>query len=480
MTSRPKVVTDADTTVIPPESCSHRKYLLLNNIKSILVLGAESALGMTSEAETSTGFRSGVFRRNYLSSRRHVMIKKILTVLLIEDSPEYAELVQRWLTPTDDVEFVLNWTDSLMTGLSRLAKGGVDVILLDLGLPDSRGLKTFTTAQMHAPGVPIVVLSGGDTHSLALQMVQQGAQDHIVKSTSSSELLIKALQYAVVRSAQKTSEEIASDQRTVIGVMGAKGGVGATTFACNLAVELRRQTDQATLLADLDVNSGLVSFFMNTEAEHSILDAAVNIQRLDVSLWDGIVSHGPSGVDIVRSPNLLGSDNPDVRNIPAVLGVIRRFYRWTVLDLGRVTALSISLLDKVNELYLVTTVSVSALHEAKRTIGALIKAGLKTDCIRPIVNQVGTVQEVSQTELGHLFGVPVYASLPGAARELEHAWVEGKLLGANSDYRARIAGLARKTAGLAEEMSGGTVAHLLSFAGKFRRNIKDVAAATLT
>ena len=128
------------------------------------------------------------------------MIKKILTVLLIEDSPEYAELVQRWLSPQNDIEFVLNWTNSLMAGLNRLEKGGVDAILLDLGLPDSHGTATFTTAKMHASGVPIVILSGSDTESLALHMVQQGAQDYIIKSACDSKLLVKALQYAVGRS----------------------------------------------------------------------------------------------------------------------------------------------------------------------------------------------------------------------------------------------------------------------------------------
>jgi Flp pilus assembly CpaE family ATPase len=408
------------------------------------------------------------------------VIKNVLTVLLIEDSPEYAELVQRWLSPKNDVEFILNWTDSLGAGLDRLERGGVDAILLDLGLPDSQGLGTFTTANIRASGVPIIVLSGGDTESLALQMIQQGAQDYIVKSACNSDVLIKTLQYAVGRSSQKVmaDEETASGQGTVIGVMGAKGGVGATTFACNLAVELRRQADQATLLVDLDVNAGLVNFLMSTEAEYSILDAVANLHRLDLSCWDGIVAHGPGGVDIVQSPNLLGVDNADVRKIHHVLAPIRSFYRWTVLDLGRMTGLSLSLLDKVSELYLVTTESVPALYEAKRAIGALLEAGFEPDRLRIIVNQVSTTLGFSGSELGRLFGVPVFAKLPGAAQELHEACTQRKLLAASCDYRLQVARLARKVAGLPEEISGGAVSQLRSFAGKFRKNHKDAAVTT--
>jgi Flp pilus assembly CpaE family ATPase len=263
--------------------------------------------------------------------------------------------------------------------------------------------------------------------------------------------------------------------------MGAKGGVGVITFACNLALELRRQIDQRALVADLDFNAGLVSFLMKTGAEHSIIDAVANVHRLDHSFWNGIVARGRGGVDIMPSPNLLGADSAGVDGIQDVLALIRSFYRWTVLDLGRVASLSLNLLDQVSELYLVTTVSVAALHEAKRTISVLMRAGLEPDRLRLIVNQVGTV-EVSGSELGLLFGVPVHARQPGAARELDDACAKGQSLGANSDYLARIASLAQEMNGLPgppkTETPGVPVAESGLFADKFRGNNEDVAKAT--
>lgn len=125
------------------------------------------------------------------------MTNKTLTVLLIEDSLEYVELIRRWLSTKSDIQFVLDWASSLSAGLTRLAKGGVDAILLDLGLPDSRGPGTFDAVKTRASGVPIVILSAEDTESLALQMVQQGAQDYIIKSACSRDQLVKALRYAV-------------------------------------------------------------------------------------------------------------------------------------------------------------------------------------------------------------------------------------------------------------------------------------------
>ena len=89
------------------------------------------------------------------------MINKTLTVLLIEDSQAYAELVHKWLTPTADIAFVLHWADSLHQGLESLSSKAPDVILLDLGLPDSDGSETFQTVKIYSQNIPIIVLSSG-------------------------------------------------------------------------------------------------------------------------------------------------------------------------------------------------------------------------------------------------------------------------------------------------------------------------------
>jgi Flp pilus assembly CpaE family ATPase len=396
-------------------------------------------------------------------------LKKTLTVLLIEDSPDYAALVQQWLSVRTDIGFVLNWTDSLQAGLNRLKNGAIDVILLDLGLPDSNGLETFTRTKLQAFGVPMILLSGDDREQLALQMVQDGAQDYIVKGTCTGDLLAKAIQYAVVRTsshAEKSMSDGLHDQATVIGVLGAKGGVGTTTIACNMAVELRRQTNAKTLLADLDLDGGTVGFLMSAESEYSVLDAVNNVDRLDASCWEGLVAHCPGEVDVLRSPSLPGIAEPDSETLRQVFTMTRKLYRWMVIDLGRPCRFSLNMLDKVTELFLVTTTSVPALYEAKRSIDTLRRAGFEGDRLRLIVNQISRTQEFSGSELDRLFGVPVYAKFSAAGQELHDACVQRKLPGKNSDFRVQMAGLARKMAGLPAEKSKSRVSQMFSFSEK--------------
>jgi pilus assembly protein CpaE len=394
-------------------------------------------------------------------------MKKTLTVLLIEDSADYAALVQQWLSVRTDITYIVKRSESLRAGLTRLREGGIDVVLLDLGLPDSEGLETFTKIKRDASGVPVILLSADHSEQLALQTVLDGAQDFIPKGTCSSDSLAKAIQYAVVRAAHhaETTGELPADRGTVIGVIGAQGGVGTTTIACNLAVELRRQTSKKTLLADLDLDGGMVGFLMDAESKYSVLDAVRNVDRIDASFWEGLVAHCSGDLDVLLSPSLPGVGEPDAAAIQHVLGMVRTLYSWMVVDLGRPNGFSLGLLDSVTDLVLVTTTSVPALHEAKRAIAALRIIGFEKNRLKVVVNQISKTQKLSGAQLDGLFGVPVFANFPTATQELHDACVQKKLLDRNSDFNIHMAGMARKIAGIPEQ-SRSRVSKMFSFSEK--------------
>ncbi len=123
----------------------------------------------------------------------------VLKVLLIEDNAGDARLIQEMLLEVDGSMFELESVDSLSTGLERLATGDIDVVLLDLGLPDSSGLDTFIKVHAQASEVAIVVLTGLDDAELAIKAVHEGAQDYLPKSQLDSELLVRSTRYAIER-----------------------------------------------------------------------------------------------------------------------------------------------------------------------------------------------------------------------------------------------------------------------------------------
>ncbi len=121
------------------------------------------------------------------------------SVLLIEDNPGDARLIREMLAEVDDVSFRLSHADRLSRGVELLGHKDIDLVLLDLSLPDSHGIETFAKVYAHSPKVPIIVLSGNDDQQLALYAVKSGAQDYLVKGKIDRELLLKAMQYSIER-----------------------------------------------------------------------------------------------------------------------------------------------------------------------------------------------------------------------------------------------------------------------------------------
>ncbi len=121
------------------------------------------------------------------------------SVLLIEDNPGDARLIQEMLAEDPAAPFRLRCVDRLSRGLEALSQKQTGLVLLDLSLPDSQGLDTFAKVYAHSPKVPIIVLSGNDDQQLALYAVKSGAQDYLVKGKIDRELLLRAMQYSIER-----------------------------------------------------------------------------------------------------------------------------------------------------------------------------------------------------------------------------------------------------------------------------------------
>jgi diguanylate cyclase (GGDEF)-like protein len=130
-----------------------------------------------------------------------------IRTLLIEDNPADARVIQEVLSESPGTAFDLEWVDGLSKGLKELNAGLVDLVLLDLHLPESRGLDTFNATRACAPTVPIVVLTGLDDRELALKVVRNGAQDYLVKGQIDNPALLRSMQYALIRHRLQREED---------------------------------------------------------------------------------------------------------------------------------------------------------------------------------------------------------------------------------------------------------------------------------
>jgi signal transduction histidine kinase len=203
-----------------------------------------------------------------------------ISVLIIEDNPGDARFVQETLKGISIPVYRVEWMDHLATGLARLAEGGIDVLLLDLTLPDSQGLAALNLIKAVAPAVPVVVLSGSDDEQFSVEAVQAGAQDYLVKDYVNSHLLTRSLRYAIERKradeALRESEERLHLAMTaaivaiwefnpITGLHHLVAGSPAESWASRLHPE-----DQARVLA---------SFFEAFEGQATAWSAEYRFQR---------------------------------------------------------------------------------------------------------------------------------------------------------------------------------------------------------
>ncbi|MCY2964542.1 MAG: ATP-binding protein, partial [Planctomycetota bacterium] len=135
------------------------------------------------------------------------MIPPRVELLLVEDSPDDALLIEEFLADARQADFHVTRVDRLTQAQLRVTDPGIDAVLLDLQLPDSRGIDTFRRLYANCPSIPIVVLSGNEDEQLALTAVHEGAQDYLVKSHVSTPVLEKTIRYAIERSRTRKALE---------------------------------------------------------------------------------------------------------------------------------------------------------------------------------------------------------------------------------------------------------------------------------
>jgi len=136
------------------------------------------------------------------------MKEKALQVLLVEDNAGDARLLREMFSKERPDSFELTHLLRMSEAVIHLAKGGVDIILLDMGLPDGHGLDTVRRAHAVAPGVPVIVLTGLDDEALAAEAMKEGAQDYLIKGQIENRALPRALRHAIERHRMQTETDL--------------------------------------------------------------------------------------------------------------------------------------------------------------------------------------------------------------------------------------------------------------------------------
>lgn len=329
--------------------------------------------------------------------------------------------------------------------LNRVSQDRPEILLIELSAIRADLMNALRAIKRSAPQTKIVALHSSDDPQTILAAMRAGANEFIHPPWD--ETFSPAL--------ERVMDSQADDERPqrrgkVIGFLSAKGGCGATTLACHIAADLKSQTGQTVLLADLDLISGMVGFLMKVATTYSVLDAVTNLARLDESLWKALVAEWKPGVGVIPSPDGFSHEAAPGRDeLRKLVRFMRTQHDWVVLDLGRsFNEVAAALYQELDELLLISVLEVSALHGLKTIAQKLRDRGEDLGKLQLVLNRTPKMMDITHEELQKVLGRPLYAMLPNDYPSLYQAYSTGTLLPANNRLAQQFSVLTAKLAGI--------------------------------
>jgi pilus assembly protein CpaE len=293
-----------------------------------------------------------------------------------------------------------------------------DIIVLAMEEPVARATQTMSSLADALPETPIIVYSSlSDAASVRRAMVS-GARDYLVKPPRPEELaraIYSVLEYEERRRTRLTGDTASSAARgTVITVFGAKGGIGKTTIATNLATALCKNTNSSVAIVDMDTRFGDVAIMMDVVVEFSIADVGRNIEAVNrESISDYLVTHG-SGVEILPAPlhptewGALGR-----HHISKVIDLLSQTHDYVVVDTpGAFNELVATALESANIILLVTSMDIASIKDTALALEMLRAAAVSDDKVKLIINHSTSSNSLRAEDVERVLEYDVYWRIP--------------------------------------------------------------------
>jgi pilus assembly protein CpaE len=247
----------------------------------------------------------------------------------------------------------------------RLLEDNYDVMIVDLDSNPEYALDLVET--ICSAGSPtVMVYSARADSELLVRCMRAGAREFLTQPFAPGTIAEAMVRASVRRPSSRPAKKTAG---RLFVFLGAKGGSGVTTLACNFAVSLAAESGQNTLLIDLHLPLGDAALDLGITAQYSTVNALQNAGRLDSNFLSKLLTKHSSGLSVLAAPGKFTPDKSTHDDIDKLLAVARQDFDYIVVDAGtRLDLADSSLFEQASAIYLVTQVSIPELRNSNRLV----------------------------------------------------------------------------------------------------------------
>ena len=376
-------------------------------------------------------------------------MSQLLHVCLYNADAESSVMLQDHLRALNFVRLVaeVRAPDDL---IKRLQEQEINLVFFHLDPDPGPVIELLELVSTRHPGVAMIAISDRTNPAAILAPMRAGCDQFVCKPIDRADLANAVARVASRRFMSRT-------QGRCVCVTGSSGGVGATSIACNLALEIGHITNTETALVDLSLQFGDAAMIFDCNSKYTLYDLADFGGTLDRASLSGAVTKLPCRVSLLTRPKLVEQCDVITQElVKEVLDLLANDYENTVVDVPRrVDPCSYAAFKQADHVLIVCQLLVPSVHNAKRFYDALSRMGIPEERMVIIVNRADSKSSrISQDDIHQMIGKPVYATVPNdfefVARSLDLGRPAAALDRKNY-VRSAIRKIARKITGVEEE-----------------------------
>jgi pilus assembly protein CpaE len=350
--------------------------------------------------------------------------------VIVSNSAPGSAQIRRALRPSSSVnviDVVALGTDTL-TSLRSLEP---DVIVVDAAWGGKADVEFIRSVAAVLPSSLIVLVAPDEEMAYVQQALLAGARGFVTQSSAESSLaeaLDRILQLESSRRPRRAPEEqgrVPTDAKEgrLVSIFSAKGGVGCTVIAVNLAVALRRQTGEAVCLFDCDLHFGNVAVLLNIWPQATLGELLPYADDLTADLVEEVMLTHPSGVRVLLPPAAFEeAEKVESSLVANVAEILKQRYKFVIVDVGaRLDSSALAILDSSFRIVLVTTPEVPALHNLRRMLQLTEDLGYSREKVVILGNRFSAGWGIQTTDIAETLGYPVPVTLPSDGRLVTQA-----------------------------------------------------------